>query len=209
MGLNFQGVYFAQAVICNLHHTLIIFLFTVKEMKQKRRSSILETVVKPRRFTTNIGTMGSPKSPHKINLPKVPSAEPVSSTDPSGTSDSPIIEPATAPAPVEKEAIPKAPPRKKKEKDSPKVSQRKVEVASSNDHDQKENKERWSISDLPSLQLHGQDFPALVNMLEQVSFSSYATVLLLPFSLILCVLYCGFILGAASAPGRNTSAWWI
>ena len=162
-------------------------MFTVKEMKQKRRSSILETVVKPRRFTTNIGSMSSPKSPHKMNLPKIPLAEPVFSTDPSGTSDSPAIVAATAPAPAEEEAIPKAPPRKKKEKDSPKVSQRKAEVASSNDNDQKENKERWSISDLPSLQLHGQDFPALVSMLEQVSFPVMPNTVIL-----LCVLYCGF-----------------
>ena len=28
---------------------------------------------------------------------------------------------------------------------------------------------RWSISDLPSLQLHNKNFPALIGMLEQVS----------------------------------------
>ena len=187
-------------------------------MKQKRRSSILETVVKPRRFSTNIGSMNSPKSPHRINLPKVP-APSTDSMPTSGSSDSVAAVAATVPAPVDEGTSPKVPPRRKKEKDStPKVSRRKEEDTSSNGPDQKENfdakenldqkekvdqkedeQRRWSVSDLPSLQLHGQDFPTLVNMLEQVSCRLSSTV----------TVDCDYIIGAAGAPGHNTSPRWI
>ena len=104
-------------------------MFTVKEMKQKRRNSILDTVV-PRRFTTS--STSSPKSPHRVN----------------------VIKPVVALKEGSSDSTPTASPKLPHKEDDP--------------PDEKKEP-RWSISDLPSLQLHNKTFPALVGMLEQVS----------------------------------------
>ena len=123
------------------------FVSTVKEMKQpKRRSTLLEMV--PRRFTAIGSITGSPKSPHKMILPKSP---------PISRESIPLADALAAPGSAT--SLDTDP--------SPELS-RKEETLSP-PADQKEGK-RWSVSDLPSLKLHGQDFPALVGMLEQVSY---------------------------------------
>ena len=116
-------------------------------MKQpKRRGSTLFEMV-PRRFTAIGSSSSSPKSPHKMILPKIPLTS-KDSIPLSGTSDSlagPAMSASTSDASLE---MPH-----KEDTLSPSL--------------QKEEK-RWSVSDLPSLKLHNQDFSALVGMLEQV-----------------------------------------
>lgn len=123
------------------------FVSTVKEMKQpKRRGSTLLEMV-PRRLTA----IGSPKSPHKMVLPK----NPPNSKDFIMLADS-LADSLAAPGSstsLDTEPSPELP--RKENTLSPLAIQ-------------KEDK-RWSLSDLPSLKLHGQDFPALVGMLEQVN----------------------------------------
>ena len=149
---------------CMHVYTKVLYdLPIVKEMKQKRRSSILETVV-PRRFTT---TSSSPRSPHRMtNLLK-----------------SPLVSKDSSPLPAEPESVAgtteslaTAAPNSSEEDTSPKLQHKKEDTSSVSD--QKVAEQRWSVSDLPSLQLHNQEFPALVTMMEQVSRSPVMSQLL-------------------------------
>lgn len=126
-------------------------MFIVKEMKQKRRSSILETVV-TRRFSTHLGGNSSPKSSRKFLLKT------------SLSSQNSISLGADSATLLEDDASPKLPCKE----DTSNNPDQKVENAP----DQKVRETRWSITDLPSLQLHNQNLPTLVGMLEQVSYSS-------------------------------------
>lgn len=131
-------------------NSIILCVCLVKEMThtQKRRSSILETVV-PRRFTTHLGSAGSPKSPRKL-----PQKAPVSSAN-----SIPLLGASELPASQEGDASSKLQEKEEKlphKEETPNVVDQNGEV-------------RWSVSDLPSLQLHNQDLPSLVAMMEQVS----------------------------------------
>lgn len=141
----------------------------VKEMKQKRRSSILETVV-PRRFTT---TSSSPRSPHRMtNLLKSPLVSKDSSPLPAA--------PESVAGTTESLATTVAAPSSSEEDTSPKLQHKEEDTSSV--PDQKVAEQRWSVSDLPSLQLHNQEFPALVTMMEQVSRSVTSQLLSLSVS---------------------------
>lgn len=136
----------------HLYSEYVCVSFTVKEMKQKRRGSILETVV-PRRFTTS--STSSPKSPHRMNLTKPPVA-----LKDSALSGPPESTPTASPKLPHVSGVSESTPTA-----SPKLPHKE-------DDSSDQNKEpKWSTSDLPSLQLHNKDFPALVGMLEQVSCS--------------------------------------
>ena len=142
--------------MCMLPMTLCVYVYfvlTVKEMKQpKRRGSTLLEMV-PRRLTAIGSIGGSPKSPHKLILPK----SPPNSRDFIMLADS-LAAPGSSTS-LDTEPSPEL--SRKEDTLSPPAVQK--------EGDQKEGK-RWSVSDLPSLKLHGQDFPALVGMLEQVNY---------------------------------------
>ena len=119
------------------------FVLIVKEMIQpKRRSTLLEMV--PKRFTVSSTSSASPKSPHRMVLPK---PLPKDSAPLAGVADSPV-----AVASHDVNAAPELPP---------------MENTLSPPSDSKKQK-RWSVSDLPSLNLYNQDVSSLVGMLEQV-----------------------------------------
>ena len=129
-------------------YACVYFVLIVKEMKQpKRRGSTLLEIV-PRRFSIIGSSSGSPKSPHKMVLPNTP----LTSKDSIPLADS-LAAPGSSTS-LDTDASPELP--RKEDTLSPLADQREAK--------------RWSVSDLPSLKLHGQNFPALVGMLEQVSY---------------------------------------